>query len=381
VAYARDKRLTGSLEVTRRSDGTSATLLLDRGSLAKVKTSAPIAFLASVLYELGYVEHSDLTASLFELSRRERLHGEILLSNGQVTPANLHHALKEQMSRKLDHVLALGQVAFAFHADVDLLASYGGKETVRIDPLAAIWRSVRDTPPEEHLRASLDRVGDLPCQLVASDDIPRFKFDREELALVERMRGKELSLDVLSAMNIVPPRKAELLFYTLLITKQLEGGSPPSSKPVPPSSPTSGRTWTWRGPASALLEAASSGPPPPPPSSRPSSTSNAPGPITVPRAAPLPVTGSHGVFERARTILREDYFQRLGVARDASPEAVEAAFQEATRLWCGQAPPGVAGAEEAQETVVTALVEAHETLKDPGLRRAYVKRWLSDGPR
>ena len=379
VAYAQDKRLTGTLEVTRLVDGTTAMVVTDRGGVAKIKTSVQVAFLANVLYELGYVEHAALTASLFELSKRQRIHGEILLAGGHVTAEHLEHALKEQTSRKLDHVLSLGQVAFAFHADVDLLASYGGRETIRVNPLPAIWRSVRDTPPEEHLRASLERVGQLPCQLVASDEIARFKFNREELALVECMRVKELSLDELRAMNIVAPRTAELLFYTLLITKQIEAGPPPSSRPVPPSSQTSQRSWTWRGPASALLQSAASAPPAPP-SSRPSSRSGAPGPVSIAKALPLPVFVADGVFERARSILREDYFQRLGVARDASPGVIDAAFQEATRLWCGAAPPGVAGAEEAQETVVTALVEAHETLMNDELRRAYVMNQLFDAP-
>jgi hypothetical protein len=265
----------------------------------------------------------------------------------------------------------MGKVAFQFHAEVDLLKSYGGKERTIVEPLPAIWRSVRETPPIDHLRDSLARVGDLPCRLVSNDGLGSFQFDREERALAECLRVGELSLDDLCAMQLLPRHRTELLFYCLLITKQIEGGTAPSSRPAPPSSPAERRTWTWRGGTSVLPQApTSSAPPASATRSRPPSASSAP---SVGSASKLPLSGTDGVFGRARSILREDHFQRLGVSQDATQERIEQAFHEAAQLWSAPAPPQIEGAQEAQETVVTALVEAYETLMDAQRRDEYTR--------
>ncbi len=82
------------------------------------------------------------------------------------------------------------------------------------------------------------------------------------------------------------------------------------------------------------------------------------------------------MFERAKAILREDYFERLSVSPEATEEAVEAAFQEQASVWSGLVPPEIEGAQEAQDTVLTALLEAHDTLGDRALREAYTKGLL-----
>ncbi len=369
-AYARDKQMTGTLELARPGEPVSVRAYLEGGTVAKIRTTTPVAFLANVLYELGYVDPKELTASLFELAKRERLHGEILLSNGHITREQLAHALHEQTSRKLDHALTLGKVSFEFHPEVDRLEGYGGKERVPVEPLPAIWRSVRETPPMDHLRASLTRVGDLPCRLVADDSLARLKLAPEELALAEHLRHDELSLEDLCALGLLPRKRTELVFYCLLITKQIEGGAPPSSRPVPPSNRTERRTWTWRGGSSILPQSPSSAPPSSPRVGPPSSGSM---PVAGSAAKSLKLGGAGGVFERARSILREDHFERLGISVDATPPEIERAFLEVVELWSPPAPPQVAGAQEAQETVLTAIVEAYETLTDAMRRDDYMR--------
>jgi hypothetical protein len=473
-AYARAKRLTGTLELWKPQEELAATVVIERGSVSKIKTAAPVALLSSVLGELGYLDAAILRTSLVELGRRERLHGEILLANGHITAAQLHKGLHEQVTQKLDYVLSLAKVAFSFHEEANLLVSYGGKEIVRVDPLASIWRSVREAPPEEHLRASLDRIADTRCRLASAEQVVRFRFSPEELTAVDCLRTRDLTLAELRAHGLLSPRDTELLFYVLLITKQLEAagvpatshetgakpeeaGAPPSSRVTPATDREARRTWTWRGVPSQLLQQQSpSDPPPsrpstpsmqasvsgsapdsqralmpgvapsprrhssstplvappprrhssstplavtppprqssssvpaasvrPSPASQPSSHTYAMGgpslatsaadPPTVPKGPPVQMLLAHGVFERARTILREDYFQRLGLTTEATVEAIEAAFHEEARAWGGPVPPEVEGAQEAQDTVLTALLEAQEVLADSGLRDAYTK--------
>ena len=56
-----------------------ATVIFRNGAIASVWTSAPVAHLGGVLYELGAIDDTTLNETLGEVARDKRLHGEILL--------------------------------------------------------------------------------------------------------------------------------------------------------------------------------------------------------------------------------------------------------------------------------------------------------------
>jgi len=80
------------------------------------------------------------------------------------------------------------------------------------------------------------------------------------------------------------------------------------------------------------------------------------------------------IVERAKSIKNEDYFQRLSVARDATPAQIDGAFAAVSRLWDASALPQAV--REPGKVVHAGLVEAHEHLRDPAKRDIYVKRLL-----
>jgi tetratricopeptide (TPR) repeat protein len=81
------------------------------------------------------------------------------------------------------------------------------------------------------------------------------------------------------------------------------------------------------------------------------------------------------IAERARTILREDYFQRLSLTRDASCDQIDAAFEALRTLWdpC-LLPPALEEAKDDSAFVMTCLAEAYATLREPEARDQYVSQ-------
>lgn len=235
LVYLHDKRLTGTLEL-KSDDAESATIVFWRGRVIKVKTSTPIAYLGSVLYELGIIDVAELDASLLQLAKTKVPHGQILLERRAITREQLSKGIAEQTLRKLTHIFGFRDATtFAFYTDLDLLPDYGGRDPVPVDPFPAIWRGVRDVPPTEHVRGVLASIGASRCLLVPNANIDRFQFPADERAVVECLRVKPMSVDELRSLHVLPTMNASLLVYCLFITKQAEVHS--SSGPSPRREP------------------------------------------------------------------------------------------------------------------------------------------------
>jgi tetratricopeptide (TPR) repeat protein len=85
------------------------------------------------------------------------------------------------------------------------------------------------------------------------------------------------------------------------------------------------------------------------------------------------------ILERAEQINSQDYFQMLGVERDATNETVQKAFIALAKVWHpDRLPPALADVKDACSKVFTHLTEAHATLTDAAKRQGYMTL-LRDG--
>jgi hypothetical protein len=188
-----------------------------------VRTSKPVAYLGMVLYERGILDAHELNASLALVASQRALHGSILLDRGTVTLPQLIAALREQTLRKLAYMFGFApDTAFTFHPDADLLSNYGGNDGEPIDPLPSIWRGIREYPPEEHVRAFLERIGDRPCGFLKGAQPLRLELEEDARAAVDELHLHPMTLAELAATRSLGPKRAGLLLYCLLITKQVE---------------------------------------------------------------------------------------------------------------------------------------------------------------
>ncbi len=216
-------KVTGTLELTSKEAEQSATIVMVRGLVTKVRTSAPVAYLGAVLYELGYIDTEALNDSLRELARTKWLHGEILLTREAVSPVQLVEGLHEQTTRKLVHLFTLPPTTtYAFEAEVDRLEAWGGGDFPHVDPSVAVWRGVREGFAEEDIDAAFARLSKNAFRLIAPADPKKFEMNDLETTAVECLRARALTTDELAGRASIDPRRARELLYFLLVTKQAE---------------------------------------------------------------------------------------------------------------------------------------------------------------
>lgn len=128
--------------------------------------------------------------------------------------------------------------------------------------------------------------------------------------------------------------------------------------------------------------------PAPPPSSRPvaaAPASQPPGSASSSHmAAAAPLTAEQSslkqkIIERAAQISGQDYFQMLGLDRDATPDQVQKAFFALAKVWHpDRLPPALVDVKDACSRVFTYLTDAQQTLCDPEKRAEYMTL-LKDG--
>jgi hypothetical protein len=200
LLYARDKELAGTVEFTV-AGGPRAWLLFVGGRPAKARTIEPVAYLGRVLLELGHLSVDELTRSLAELVRAKEsgraLHGELLVTSGVINAKKLEAGLCEQLARLLRHIAALPlETTFAYYDGFDGLADWGAASP-GFDPIPMIWGILRESPPQAHIRAALERVTTSRIRLVRDGDLGRLGLAPDlrrvaELFAVRPMRLAEV---------------------------------------------------------------------------------------------------------------------------------------------------------------------------------------------
>ncbi len=389
-------RTTGTLELAC-AGGESATLVFTRGLVEKVRTSAPVAFLGALLYELGVIDPGTMNDSLAELARTKRLHGQILRERGAITEAQLDQALHEQTTRKVMHLFSLPrETAYTFTPDEDRLATWGGKDWPLVDPFVPVWLGIRQGLADEAIAVAMGSVPTAAFRVVPGAALNRVAFSTDEGNAVECLRIAPLTIEKLAAAAAIDARRARQIAYFLLVTRAAEI-APPQDGPhrsqtlrgmpaVTPRHASSGaipaviapprtasrqmygasvearpdrasQSAMQRPDVPAVAPAPSASPPPrrdskafarpEPPAPAESGQrriGSSPGvPASTPSASPPQppsqppsqemIARRQRIAERARTIAEEDFFRRLSLTREASGADVDAAYQALRNLW------------------------------------------------
>ena len=410
LIYLHDRQLTGTLELAAPTGRSTVVFVGGRPTKARVHLPAP--YLGRVLLELGQISQEQLDATLLELAQTRRLHGRILLERGHLTPATLRDGLRAQLHRKLDALFALPpETTFEYFAEYDALVDYGGSEDVHADPYSVVWRGVCSQPPWDHIQGTLAHLGTARIRMAKTAALERFELGNE-MKLVEVLRAKPMSLYELLATELVPPKTAQLLIYTFAITKQIglvanesrppDDSSnftpvsdlvPPSSssvRAVPPAAPSSGAQVGrvalrkgMPGVVSEEVDVRSTGrndarkSEPPPGTVGPQSPRQRPKEQAI---DPALVQRRKEILERAAQIDKENYFDMLGVPRDAPADVIRGAYFQLARIWHpDRLSQDIVDVKPACAKVFARLSEAHQTLSDEQKRRQYAQQLSMGG--
>ena len=361
LVYGLDRMLTGTL-VLEEASGKRHAIYFDEGGPSKAKIQDPILFLGRVLVEQKAITEAIYDRTLVQATERGQLHGQLLLEQGHIDEHALKEGLREQLSRQVLWMFALPpDTLFGYYDRQNFLERWGG-EGVRAKPLALIWRGVREYVHAGHMEEVLGRFGEQLILLHLDAPIRRFRFDRREQAIIDVLRAKPQPLQELLARGLADPAYVRRLVYAMLITRQLESGIP-GVEPIGVDEAAS----SSRMPVAPAL-------PLPPRFSRPPSgehSSQAPPPVPKPVESPEHAAFRQEIRERAANGAA-GYYELLGVAVDAIPSVIQAAFFQLAKKWHpDRLGPDLADVRDLATKVFARMSEAHQILSDPARRKEY----------
>ncbi len=367
LVYSLDRLLTGTL-VLEEPTGQRHAIYFDGGGPSKAKVQDPVLFLGRVLVEQNTISDAVYERTLSVATESGKLHGQVLLEQGVIDEHALREALREQLARQVLWMFSLPPATlFGYYDRLNFLERWGG-EGVRAKPLSLIWRGVREYAHAGHLAEVLERFGDQLILLHIDAPIRRFRFDRREQSIIDVLRAKPQPLHELVGRGLADPAYVRRLVYAMIITRQLETGiqgvepigvdEAPSSSRLPvahalplPSTPS---------PRASVPDAASvSSQPPPVPSAPPR--------VESPELAAFKAE----IRDRAANG-NADYYELLGVAVDAIPSVIQAAFFQLAKKWHpDRLGPDLVDVRDLATKVFARMSEAHQILADASRRKEY----------
>lgn len=380
LVYALDRSLEGTL-VLEETDGKKSAIYFQNGAPAKVKTADPVAYLGQVLVEQGSITQEVYQRTLSKVAGTRRLFGEVLLAENAIRNHQLLEGLREQIIQKVSHLFKLpGTTVFGFYSNMDFLARWGGPPT-RVKPLPLLWRGLRLFTDDVKVDTLIERIGERQLRLYMDAPIGRFKLTPQERGVVDVIRGRPTTLSVLFRSGLGHEGLVKRVIYALALTRQLDFGVPgvepvgleeaPSSTRLPVYDPAAGEQRVSRPSFSHRSIVPSQAESQPQPMSRPTAVTR-----SIPPASAGALSPEHQALkeeiERRAAAEGEDYYQVLGVARNAPSSAIQTAFFQLAKAWHpDRLPAELASLRDLSTKVFARISEAHQLLADPARRKEY----------
>lgn len=374
LVYALGQSLSGSL-VLECPDRSKHAVLFQSGSPVKARIADPSLRLGERLLACGWIDAPAQRAA--ENGPQAELFGQRLIALGAITAEQLAAALDEQLYEQIGW-LACAPVAtaFAYFADTDLLASWGG-EPRAIDPLAAIWRAVQLNAPKERVAQAMSSLGDRKLRLHPASRIGRFGFDGRERPVLDVLRVKPQARAELESTGLSDTAAVDRLLYVLMLTRHLDTGELPLGVTAGTRPVMIAAIPTRRRASSAMIRAVA---PPPPPEPEPE-------PASAPQPPPRKELTQTGRFASREEIQKKhleldqlDHYQVLEIERGASAGQVAAAFGALARRWHpDRLSPELGDLKETAMRVFARITEAHRVISHAGSREEYDRSFDTGG--
>ncbi len=398
-------------------DKVDGALLLKKDKLKKIvftKKGYPVFVKSNLLNEcLGKVmvrekmiSDEECEESIIKMKEAGRQQGTVLIEMGCISPHNLQYALQLQLEVKLYDLFGWDQGEFQFNPKSSV-----PPVTVSLDAstAAVIYEGIRRKYKLDRLRAALD--GWLDYYVVPHPD-PVFRFqdmdlDEDEEAFVERLRGDRTLREILDLG--LDRERVYRIVYALscagMVTLQEEpsedagceekaDSAPPSDESVPADAESFGQdeTVTQGAAPDASSAEQQDGPPPVPPPVRERVKGRLAehGGVPVPTLSPGESPGAklspeerslrEELAERAVEMKGLDYFEVLGVSKNASQAEIKKAYFALAKQYHPDRMSGTASAEirNLADEIFHIISNAHDVLADDARRDGYLEE-LSSG--
>jgi curved DNA-binding protein CbpA len=352
LLYIREHALSGTLSIDGPAGGGLAGehfFAFENGSLAQSWIATGVDRLGDLLVEMKVVPNAARKDAEVVHHATKQLIGDVFVEMGLCDAAAIARGLVEQNRRRAVRIFALGDAAYRFYQDSDLLEGFG-RERFSVDVLAIVWLGVQASPPNATISAVLSRVGEQQIRLRPNALLDAFGFSDDVQHLLDVLRLGPATVKDLEGFA-ADAQSARSLAYVLLTSKQAELAPQPTRASAPSQAPRS------------------SVPPP------------APAPKQAPPSAAKPAPSSDPKAREADELFaamdEQNYYEMIGVAKNASMDDIRAAFMKLAAKWHPDRAPN-AEAKESYQRVFALVNEAHQTLSDETARTRY-NRIAQDG--
>jgi curved DNA-binding protein CbpA len=398
-----ERASTGTL-VVETEDSVRSALYMERGVPGKMRLGTSQARLGEVLIDLGYLSR-DASASYYTASvDSNHLFGKTLINLGILSEESLACALRFQLVQKLKAVAALpSSTVFGFYEGVDYLSKWRSGTTL-VSPLVTAWCLARAHADSSVVATIIHRIEGHQLRLHAQAQIRSFGFNRTELTLLDVLRARPQTLESLSHMGLVSPHTLERLVYVLTLTRHLDFNlnlgplglgavtereeqllerkeSLRPSRPVmlgvgsTATDDTLTRTSTQKTEPSITIPGVIAQDISPS-EVGPSEVGKSPNPTdqrTPPKVDPSLIERRAHLEKLGVDLEKMDYFEVLGVTKDASPAQVQETYLKLAKSYHpDRLPLELADLKPLATKVFSRISEAHQVLSEPAKRQAYV---------
>lgn len=339
LVYIFSKQLTGTLEVHDGSD--EIQIYFREGCPAKVTSTKPGKRLGEVLEEMGKLNAGQVQESLAEVKRTGELHGQALVRMGMVDGATLVAGITEQMISKMITAFAFPEGSYAFYEGVNLITK-GPSELVSLNTFALLMAGIRQYGSTLNLTPFLASLNSRSFYISDVETVRTLRLSAKERTLCRKLLESPQSLMSLKKWDAIESSVVNAVLYVLLITKTLKVISQDevenSKQHMPQIS------------LDSIV------------------------PNVQKTSYPPDVQEMRDeIQKRAALISSQNYYEMLGVEKDASANDIRKAFFKLAKVYHPDrsAKPGLEDLREALAYLFANLSEANSTLNDLDAKEMY----------
>jgi len=352
LIYVHKKRLSGTLEV---SDGPLwHAVYFNAGNPAKASLGTDICSLGSLLIQDGKLRKDQLDGASEESKSQRKLLGRVLVDKGFLDTATLIHYLGSQLKAQLVFLFGLEEGHYGFFQDQNRLLNAGGEEIIVTEPYEILMEGLRKHGHAGFLNTLLQRLETTKFYLEKAEELRRFVFTDAERRFARSLTKQAISMESLQP----PPEGLDVLdtrrvLYALLATGLLKFGEKPNRDTSSPGPRMAGPLDT-QAPRLSLSES---------------------------EMDAESLAFRKEVKEKALAMASQNYFEMLGVDRDADQVAIRKAFFELAKKFHPDkfSTPALNDLRELTEYIFTNISEAHSCLSNPDTCDEYKRRLDTKG--
>jgi curved DNA-binding protein CbpA len=298
------------------------------------------------------------------------------------------------LDRGLLRFFALVDAPYAFYAE-DLVGE--AQLTGRVDPWMIIAASLRGPSRDDAIGAYISGIGLDTTVRFRAGDTKRYQLLPKEAAFLDIVRSAPARVDELLSLCELGPGTGRRLLYLFFVTNTLErfdatAAAPAKPKPAAAAPAASSAVAAFEAlPIPDFDDVPASKPASPSPAKTSGRTSLAPDTSTnFTRSMPIPDPAPEGlsadatafwneVIARCEKIEKQNYYDMLEVAREASAETIRKSYYAIAKRWHPDRVTGeLAPLKPYVEACFAIFTLANETLGDDKKRANYLRQ-VQDG--